>query len=173
MYSHFNPFASGDAWWQHLLMLVIAAVLGYIIGYISAKSKADSLRAELQALEIDIDECQQSKKEVIAVTPPIVKASAVVVPIPTPAVATTPDDLKVVEGIGPKIEKLLNQAGILTFAQLAEASPERIKEILVAAGPRYLMHNPATWPEQSALARDGQWDALKTWQDELNKGRTN
>lgn len=172
MYSHFNPFASGDAWWQHLLMLVIAAVLGYIIGYISAKSKADSLRAELQALEIDIDACQQSKKEIIAPTPPVAKAAAVVAPLPTPAVVTTPDDLKVVEGIGPKIEKLLNQEGILTFAQLAEASPERIKEILVAAGPRYQMHNPATWPEQSALARDGRWDALKTWQDELNKGRT-
>jgi predicted flap endonuclease-1-like 5' DNA nuclease len=172
MYSHFNPFASGDAWWQHILMLVIAAVLGYIIGYISAKSKADSLRAELQALEIDIDECQQSKKEVIAVTPPVAKAAAVVAPLPAPVVVTTPDDLKVVEGIGPKIEKLLNQEGILTFAQLAETSPERIKEILVAAGPRYQMHNPATWPEQSALARDGQWDALKTWQDELNKGRT-
>lgn len=172
MYSHFNPFASADAWWQHILMLVIAAVLGYIIGYISAKSKADSLRAELQALDIDIDECQQSQKGSRRGYSAGRKGGAVVAPLPAPVVVTTPNDLKVVEGIGPKIEKLLNQEGILTYAQLATTSPERIKEILVAAGPRYQMHNPATWPEQSALARDGQWDALKTWQDELNKGRT-
>ena len=87
------------------------------------------------------------------------------------ATPVVPDDLKIVEGIGPKIEGLLNNEGILTFAQLAVTTTERIKEILDAAGPRFQMHDPTTWPQQSALARDGKWDELKAWQDELNKGR--
>ncbi|MEZ4902850.1 MAG: hypothetical protein R2822_14410 [Spirosomataceae bacterium] len=82
-----------------------------------------------------------------------------------------PDDLKIVEGIGPKIEALLNKENILTFGQLATTSSERIKEILDAAGPRFQMHDPTTWPQQAALARDEKWDELKAWQDELNKGR--
>ncbi|WP_428663820.1 hypothetical protein [Runella sp.] len=173
MYQHFNPFASGDAWWQHLLMLVVAAVLGYIIGYISAKSKVEKLQTDLQALEIDIDDCQQSKKAILATPVPSVKAVTYITPVSETVVAAVlPDDLKIVEGIGPKIEKLLNNEGILTYDQLATTSPERIKEILVAAGPRFQMHNPSTWPEQSAYARDGKWEELKAWQDELNKGRT-
>jgi predicted flap endonuclease-1-like 5' DNA nuclease len=80
------------------------------------------------------------------------------------------DDLKVVEGIGPKIESLFNEAGINTFGELANASADRLKEILVAAGSRYQMHDPTTWPAQSKLAEEGKWEELKKWQDELNKG---
>ncbi|AEI51700.1 hypothetical protein [Runella slithyformis] len=172
MYQHFNPFAAGDAWWQHVLMLVVAAVLGYIIGYITAKSKAEKLETELQAIKIDIDECHQSKKALAPTPPSSVKAVTYIAPVLTPVAEVTPDDLKIVEGIGPKIEKLLHKEGILTYAQLAETSSERIKKILSAAGPRFQMHNPGTWPTQSAYARDGRWEELKAWQEELNKGRT-
>ncbi len=82
------------------------------------------------------------------------------------------DDLAIVEGIGPKIAGLFNEAGIVTFAQLADAPVEKLQEILDAAGSRYAVHNPATWPQQSALARDGEWDELKQLQDELNAGKT-
>lgn len=82
------------------------------------------------------------------------------------------DDLAIVEGIGPKIAGLFNEAGIVTFAQLADAPVEKLQEILDAAGSRYAVHNPATWPQQSALARDGKWDELKQLQDELNAGKT-
>lgn len=81
------------------------------------------------------------------------------------------DDLKIVEGIGPKIEELCHKAGIYTFAELAATEPSKLKSILEEAGPRFQMHDPSTWPSQSALARDGKWDELKQWQDELNKGR--
>jgi predicted flap endonuclease-1-like 5' DNA nuclease len=81
------------------------------------------------------------------------------------------DDLKVVEGIGPKIEGLLNAGGIHTFAQLATAKVDRLKEILHDAGSRYQMHDPSTWPVQSALARDGKMAELKKMQDELKGGR--
>jgi large subunit ribosomal protein L15 len=81
------------------------------------------------------------------------------------------DDLKKVEGIGPKIAELLADAGIDTFAKLSETKVEAIQSILDEAGSRYASHNPATWPEQAALAAAGKWDELKELQDKLNGGR--
>ena len=189
MYEHFNPHLLTDAWWQHVLMLIVAAILGYIIGYRSRKSEIDGLEVELANLGTAVDDCERSRKVVApVVTAPVVTAPVVAAPVVTAvaaavapivafvapvvaAVSTKPDDLKVVEGIGPKIESLLNDAGIHTFAELANTASERIKEILVAAGTRFQMHDPGTWPQQSAMARDGKFDELKKWQDELNKGK--
>lgn len=81
------------------------------------------------------------------------------------------DDLTKIEGIGPKIKGLLHDAGIVTFADLADAKEDTLKDILAAAGSRYSMHNPATWPQQSKLAADGKWDELKELQDKLDGGR--
>lgn len=81
------------------------------------------------------------------------------------------DDLKVVEGIGPKIESLLHKEGIFTFLQLSAMSAKDIKKILEKAGTRFQMHDPTTWAKQAELANEGKWDALKKWQAELDKGR--
>jgi predicted flap endonuclease-1-like 5' DNA nuclease len=81
------------------------------------------------------------------------------------------DDLTKVEGIGPKINGILNEAGIFTFAQLAAADPAKLKQLLDAAGPRYRMHDPASWPAQSAMAAAGQWEQLKAWQAEHQRGK--
>ena len=81
------------------------------------------------------------------------------------------DDLKKIEGIGPKIAELFNNAGIITFADLAATSVEKLNEILEEAGPRYSIHNPSTWPEQAKLASDGKWDELAELQDKLDGGR--
>lgn len=81
------------------------------------------------------------------------------------------DDLKIVEGIGPKIEELLHNADIKTWKALSETSVDRLKEILDAAGPNYQIHDPGTWAQQAALADQGKWDELKKWQDELDAGK--
>lgn len=81
------------------------------------------------------------------------------------------DDLKIVEGIGPKIEELLHKAGIKTWKALSETSADRIKEILDAAGPSFQIHDPSTWAQQAGLADQGKWDELKKWQDELDAGK--
>jgi len=81
------------------------------------------------------------------------------------------DPLRKVEGIGPKIEELFHNSGILTFADLANADVEKLKGILADAGSRYRMHDPTTWPEQSKMAADGKWDELKAWQDDLKGGK--
>ena len=87
--------------------------------------------------------------------------------------ATEADDLEKVEGIGPKIAEVLTEAGIDTFAKLADSTPEAIREIMDAAGSQFASHDPATWPQQAKMAADGKWDELKAWQDELNGGREN
>lgn len=89
----------------------------------------------------------------------------------TPAQPGQPDDLTRIEGIGPKINALFNQNDIFTFAQLAAESVERLQSILTAAGPRFRLANPETWPEQAAFARDGKWHALQALQDTLKGGR--
>lgn len=81
------------------------------------------------------------------------------------------DDLKLIEGVGPKIANLLINAGIVTFADLAATSAEKVSEILSAAGSNFASHNPATWADQASLARDCKWDELKELQDRLNGGR--
>lgn len=81
------------------------------------------------------------------------------------------DDLKLVEGIGPKIEGLLNDAGINTWADLATAPEEKVQAILDEAGPRYRMHDPATWAKQAKMANEGQWEELEAYQDRLDGGR--
>ncbi len=81
------------------------------------------------------------------------------------------DDLRKVEGIGPKIAELFNNAGIMTFADLGATSVEKLNEILAEAGSSYKSKDPGTWPAQAALAAEGKWDELKKWQDELDGGK--
>jgi large subunit ribosomal protein L17 len=88
------------------------------------------------------------------------------------AADTKVDDLKIVEGIGPKIADLFIAKGITTFKQLSETSVETMQAILDEAGPAYKVHNPETWAKQSEMADQGKWDELKAWQDELNAGKT-
>jgi hypothetical protein len=87
------------------------------------------------------------------------------------AEAAQPDDLRKIEGIGPKISQLMNAAGIYTFAQLASTDVSRLQAILTEAGPRYRLADPTTWPEQARLAADGAWEALSALQDNLKGGR--
>lgn len=89
----------------------------------------------------------------------------------TPLGKIKQDDLKIVEGIGPKIESLLNADGIHTWAELAAASIDRLSKILSDAGPRFSLAVPDTWPQQARLANEGKWDELKELQDKLTGGR--
>jgi len=83
---------------------------------------------------------------------------------------TNPDDLKIVEGIGPKIEELLKAAGVHTLEELSNTTVARLYEILDAAGDNFRLAKPATWPRQAGLAADGRWDELKAYQNFLDKG---
>ncbi len=90
---------------------------------------------------------------------------------PKKAAKAKKDNLTKIEGIGPKINEILNGGGIHSFEQLAAAKPADIKKLLEAAGPRFKMHDPGSWPRQSKLAADGKWKELEKLQDELDGGK--
>ena len=79
------------------------------------------------------------------------------------------DNLRIVEGIGPKIESVLKNAGVRTLRQLSEMSVESIQVILTENNLR--LANPETWPEQARLAANGEMTALEALQDKLKGGR--
>ena len=83
---------------------------------------------------------------------------------------TGADDLTAIEGVGPKISELLHAAGITNFSQLAAAKVDAIQEILKAAGSRYAMANPGTWPEQAALLAAGDYAGFEKLAEELDGG---
>ncbi len=126
----------------------------------TATENLDSDHLELGQVEPEprlerIDPKPESREEPPAISPKEVVA----------------DNLKKIEGIGPKIEELLNAGGIVSFAQLATTPIDRLKEILTEAGPRFAMQIPDSWPDQAGLARDGKWDELEDLQDRLDGGK--
>ncbi len=80
------------------------------------------------------------------------------------------DDLTKVEGIGPKAAEALTTAGLETYAKLAKASPDAIKEILTEASSRMAHLDPESWPKQAGMAAEGKWDELNEWQEKAKGG---
>lgn len=79
------------------------------------------------------------------------------------------DDLVKIEGIGPKVAKLLSGAGITTFEQLAHSNAADIQKLLNEAGMQ--MMNPEGWIDQAKLAAKGDWKSFEKLQGELKGGR--
>jgi large subunit ribosomal protein L27 len=116
------------------------------------------------------------KVEAIPAEAVIVEAAPVVDAVvaeaaPKAKKAAKGDDLKIVEGIGPKIAEAFVAAGIDSFEKLSNTSADALKDILTAAGPQFTSHDPETWPAQAKLAAEGKMDELKKWQEELNGGK--
>lgn len=112
-------------------------------------------------------------EEVVAETPAeeVVEEAVAKTPVKDTTDEVKADDLKKIEGIGPKIQQILGDAGIGTFEKLSNSDVEQIREILLTAGSRYKMFDPTTWPEQAKFAAAGEWDALKELQDSLQGGK--
>jgi predicted flap endonuclease-1-like 5' DNA nuclease len=81
-----------------------------------------------------------------------------------------PDDLTVIEGIGPVHSEMLHAAGITTFGQLAALSDDEIAAIFTGADQRH--HASAgSWARQAKLAAAGDFEALRALQEHLIAGR--
>ena len=85
--------------------------------------------------------------------------------------AAAADDLTKIEGVGKKIAALLSAENILTYKDLSKASGKKLKAILEAAGNKFQVHDPASWPKQAKLAAAGKWEELETLQKELIAGK--
>lgn len=81
-----------------------------------------------------------------------------------------PDDLTLLDGIGPKIAAALVAAGVHSFAKLANAVPENVERIVREAGVRMVGHADA-WLQQAALAAKGDMDGLERLKAELRSRR--
>lgn len=86
-----------------------------------------------------------------------------------PKAEKSADDLTKLEGIGPKVAKILAEAGITSFADLAEADTAEVDKVLDAN--RLQMLDSAGWIEQAKLAAAGDIESLAKLQDELKGGR--
>lgn len=84
--------------------------------------------------------------------------------------SNNPEDLKIIEGIGAKIETLLKDAGISNWIELSNTSTERLQEILTAGGGTFRLANPSTWGHQARLAHEGKWGELIAYQEFLSAG---
>ena len=150
------------------------------------KGFGDLAEAAGKALNIEINrpatlpnfvpEAKPAKAKKAATAPPAEKAAPAAKKTPAKKAAAKVDtfkmdDLKLIEGIGPKIADILQEAGIHTFKQLAETDVESLREILDDAGSQFASHDPTSWPEQAELAALGKMDELKKLQDELQGGR--
>ena len=170
---------------DHTLHAGIAGVVTYKKGkddkrivYIAAPKAEVALSAAAATIEVTAVAQAPAATTIAVVASAVEVAAAPAVeakPVEVEAIAAAPaakaDDLKKIEGIGPKIEELFHNAGIMTFAQLSETSVETMEAILTEAGPRFSTHNPGTWAQQAGLAAAGKWAELKTWQDELDGGK--
>ena len=81
------------------------------------------------------------------------------------------EDLKVVEGVGPAIERLLKSKGIKTLEDLSVAKIAVLRNILEEAGSRFRFHKPDTWARQARLAAKGRWKELDVLQKQLDGGK--
>lgn len=182
---------------EAITLLVVTVLLGWWLGRLTFYGRTRTLRQALETGQTRLAECRAASaslwvpplnvsepKEVVPTEKvlekptPIRTAPALDLALPSvetliPSTSRTAgdetDDLKILEGIGPRLEELLHEAGIKTFTTLAATLPGRLQEILNGAGPRYQMHDPTTWPDQARFAAEGRWAELRAWQLELTK----
>jgi predicted flap endonuclease-1-like 5' DNA nuclease len=146
-------------WFLIFIIFVVVLTVALIVQAIFSKEESDELafheEEDHHEVEVEVEPESEPEDEL--------EEEA------EPEAPPEPDDLKKLEGIGPKVANLLNENGITTFAQLADTPVEKLEEILEAN--KLQMIHPGSWPKQARLAADGNWEAFEKLQDELHGGR--
>lgn len=179
-------------WIIPLLVGLLCAYFGYLLGKNKNTPMAEAaalkpLQEKNEKLQEDLDACR--KKLMTGHTGPALGDGAAVtsmaseIPKEKPNLfdataakaamgkAIRQDDLKIVEGIGPKISGMFNEAGIKTWQDLSEISVADCRKILASGGNRYKVHDPASWPMQAKMCYEGKWKELAKWQDKHDHGK--
>ena len=183
--------------WCWLIPVIVGAicgVLGYSIGKGPTKitdntGELDNLRVQNTQLQAALDSCNK-KVAAVESTAKTVSNTVTTTSSAASGASTTSsfafnaataksilgkvvkqDDLKVVEGIGPKIEGMFKDNGIKTWKALSEASVAECQKVLDKGGKRYQIHDPASWPMQAKMCYEGKWDDLHKWQEEHKHGK--
>ncbi len=116
------------------------------------KKKETALEIELIALREEMEQALQieevPREEAPAEPEPPI-------PVADEDLRIEADDLRQLHGLGPKVERLLHDAGIYTFGEVANLSDDEWRTILQPAGPRFRRFDPTPWREQAAAAAQG------------------
>ncbi len=109
-----------NTFWWILLGILIGWLVEWVIDWLYWRRKTAALSVEQRgaALSPVSDELAELRRENAALRVRIARYNA------------APDDLKIIRGIGPEIERRLHEAGITTFAQLGELTPADLERIL-------------------------------------------
>ncbi|WP_240905058.1 hypothetical protein [Flagellimonas oceani] len=182
---------SSSMWYWVCLAItgIISAVLGYIFGKSDTPSVADKsieinvLEIENAKLKSDLETCRKrldnnptktknprldsdihsSGKNTFLFNADEAKAAF--------GKTIKENDLKLIEGIGPKIEGLFHNFNIKTWKNLSETPVDKCQEVLDSGGSRYRIHDPASWPMQAKMAYEGHWEQLFEWQEKHRAGK--
>ncbi|NJB71284.1 putative flap endonuclease-1-like 5' DNA nuclease [Saonia flava] len=182
------------------LIPLLCTLLGALFGYLLGKGRGTTIdnSADLKVLtdknaklEADLAACTQKLSAKVTAAPVKVNTPSTKkttsIKAPAASLAAVPfdadaakavfgkkikqDDLKLVEGIGPKIEGLFHNFNIKTWKALSETKVAKCQEVLNSGGDRYKIHDPASWPLQAKMCYKGEWKKLAKWQDEHKGGR--
>ncbi len=167
-------------WIIPALVGIISGILGYLIGKCMCNctdnsSELEFLKNKNSKLQIDLEACQGKLSTSVnhfASTP-----MASLIPFDAESAFAAfgkkikQDDLKVVEGIGPKIEQLFLNNNITTWKALSEASEATCRQVLDSGGEAFKLHDPTSWPIQAKMCYEGRWKELVVWQDDHKNGK--
>ncbi len=151
--SSLQETANKVGWVWYLLLVLV--VLGAILLWMYSQTKKQQKE---QQKEEQITEQKRTEKQMVTETSKR----------PDPKRGEK-DDLTKIEGIGPKVAKVLSDSGITSFESLSTADPSEVKTVLNEAGLQ--MMSPEGWIEQAEFAAREDWDGLQKLQDELKGGR--
>lgn len=176
-------------WLIPLLVGLLCAYFGYLLGKGKSKTIDNSgdlklLKDKNAKLQADLDACKgklSAGAAMAGVGGAVAAASLTkeekVIPFDAAAAKAAmgktikKDDLKVVEGIGPKISGMFIDAGIKTWKALSETEVSDCQKVLDGGGDRYKVHDPASWPMQAKMCYENKWKELAKWQDEHDHGK--
>lgn len=171
-------------WIILIIVAVTIGVVGYLLGKRSSAPTVDNtstikkLEIENVKLRADLDACKKQIAETEMPNPKSIASQTVAQPSFDAKIAKAAlgkkvekDDLKIVEGIGPKIQELFHNFDIKTWKALSETSANKCQEVLNSGGKRYRIHDPASWPMQAKMAHEGHWEQLAEWQEKHRAGK--
>ncbi len=159
-----------------LIAFILGLVAGMLVAWLYWQQRIEgheihihTLQTLLREKERKLKKLKEQKSESRPAAEAKPRAAASSFAVEAQASQIEPDDLKRIEGIGPKISQVLQQAGLTTYEQLAHTDVDELTRILKEAQVRIAA--PDTWPEQASLAAAGDWEGLQALQDQLQGGR--
>lgn len=120
---------------------------------------------------LDLPEMEAEPVPDEAVSAPVLESPATpAAPAPAAPAATGKDNLKLIEGIGAKVEKALNASGITTFAQVAALSPAELERIVKEEHGVRIVASTESWGHQARAAMSNDPEALTRARAHVQKG---